>query len=158
MATSTYLQPVASPKMSQSGAEVFKKAVKYILTEWPSLNLAVENGMGGHDAKDKMDWMCNTIIEAKLNQKDIDLDDYLGEIINQEFDTIVEDGSLEYNTNWIDKFYKDCLQGKEQEVLNSLNHAASKKLSLSNMKIPPPVCQTQESSDSEDDEGDRCEE
>lgn len=158
MATSTYSQPTIPTKMSQSGAEVFKKAVKYILTEWPSLNLAVENGMGGHQAKEKVEWMCNTIIEVMSKQKDIDLDDYLGEIINQEFDTIIEDGSLEYNTNWINKFYKDCLQGKEQEVLNSLNDAASKKLSLSNMRIPPPVCQTQESSDSEDDDDDGCEE
>lgn len=152
MATSTHSQPTIPNRMTQTGAEVFKKAVRYILTEWPSLNLAIENGMGGFQAKEKLEWMCNTIIEATLNQKDVELDDYISEIINQEFDTIIEDGSLEYNTNWINKFYKDCLQGKEQEVLSSLNHAASKKLSLSNMRIPPPVCQTQESSDSDDDD------
>lgn len=132
--------------------EVFRKAVDYILTEWPSLNLAIENGMGGNQAKEKREWMCKTIAEAVIKDKDIDLEDYIAEILNQEFDTVIEDGSLEYNTKWIEKFYKDCLQGKEQEVLESINQASAKKMSLGNVKIPAPVCQNQESTDDEEEE------
>lgn len=137
--------------MSQQGSEVFRRAVDHILTEWPSLNLAIENGMGGSQAQEKRVWMCKTIAEVMLKEQDIDLEDYLAELVNQEFDTLIEDGSLEYNTKWIEKFYKDCLQGKDQEVLNSINQASQKKISLGNMRIPAPVCENVESSDDDED-------
>lgn len=140
--------------MSQEAASVFKRAVNYILTEWPSLNLAIENGMGGSQAQEKRSWMCNIISEVMLKDKDVDLEDYIAELVNQEFDTLIEDGSLEYNTKWIEKFYKDCLQGKDQEVLNSINQASQKKISLGNLKIPAPICETNGSSDEEDDSDD----
>ena len=92
----------------------------------------------------------NHIIDVVQKEKDIDLDDYLAEMINQEFDTLVEDGSLEYSTRWIIKFYKDCVQGREQEVLASINQAAAKKQSLGNMIIPAPRNVTQESDDDDD--------
>lgn len=154
MATPSVPAPIPTLKMSPQGADTFKKAVKYILTEWPSLTLAMENGMGGAQAEQKQAWMCEHIAEMYLKNKDIDLEDYLAEMVNQEFDTIVEDGSLEYNVKWIEKFYKDCLQGKDQEVVNSINQAAAKKQSLGSMRIPAPVCQTQDSSDDDDDEDD----
>lgn len=141
-------------KMSQQGSEIFRRAVDYILTEWPSLNLAIENGMGGYQALEKRVWMCKTIVEVMLKEKDVDLEDYLAELVNQEFDTLIEDGSLEYNTKWIEKFYKDCLQGKDQEVLNSINQASQKKISLGNVKIPAPVCVNADSSDEEEVSGD----
>lgn len=151
--TSGQLQPTPA-QMSPEGAETFRKAVKYILTEWPSLTLAMENGMGGSQAREIRDWMCATVAEAMLKDKDVDLNDYISELINNEFDTLIEDGSLEYNTKWIEKFYKDCLQGKVQDVMNSINQAAAKKVSLGNVKIPPPVCATQESSDEDEDDDD----
>lgn len=132
----------------------FKKAVHYIIHEWPSLDLAIENGMGGRDAREKRDWMCQTVVTTLCKAKDMDLEDFLAQMINQEFDTLIEDGSLEYNAKWIEKFYKDCLQGKDQEVVQSIEQAARKKQSLGNMRIPAPVCQTQESSDDDDDDDD----
>lgn len=154
--SSTSLQPTATPVMTSAGVEIFRRAVKYILFEWPSLNLAIENGMGGSQALQKQTWMCDHITELYLKNKDLDLEDYLAELVNQEFDTIIEDGSLEYNCKWIEKFHKDCIQGKEQDVLNSINQAAAKKQSLGNIRIPAPVCVNQDSSDgdSEDDDGD----
>lgn len=138
-------------KMTPEAVEIFKESVKYVLTEWPSLNLAIENGMGGSQAQEKRDWMCQVIIESLLKEKDIEVDEFLGEIINQEFDTLIEDGSLEYNSQWINKFHKDCLLGKQQEVKDAITNAAMKKLSLGSTRIPPPVCQTQDSSEEESD-------
>lgn len=157
MASTSSQQAVSPKKITQNGSEIFMKAVKYILTEWPSLELAIENGMGGHYAKDKRDWICQTIGQAVLNEKDIDLEDYLAEMINQEFDTLIEDGSLEYNIQWINKFYKDCIEGKELDVLEAIQKAAQKKVSLGNVKIPKPICQTNvddEDSDNEEEESD----
>lgn len=143
----------ASTSMTQSGLDTFKKAVNYIMTEWPSLNLAIDNGMGGNQAREIREWMCKTISDMLIKGKEFDIEDFLGEMINQEFDTLIEDGSLEYNAKWIEKFYKDCLEGREQEVQEQLKNATVKKLSLGNVKIPAPVCQTEDSSD-EDDDGD----
>lgn len=154
MATANQAQ--GSTNLNPEQLEVFSKAVKYILTEWPSLNFAIENGMGGSEAKQKHSWMIEHIIEIMIKGKDVDLDEYLAEIINQEFDTLVEDGSLEYNTQWINKFYKDCLQGKHSDVMLSIDQAAAKKQSLGTMRIPAPQSMNQESEDdeSEDDEED----
>lgn len=143
------------PTTSLSGVEIFREAVKYVLTEWPSLNFAIENGMGGRESQEKRAWMCEHIAEVMIKGRDIDLEDYLAEILNQEFDTLVEDGSLEYNAKWIEKFFKDCQQGKEQEVLASIKQAAANKRSLGNMRIPAPLDVTKESSDeSEEDDDD----
>lgn len=140
--------------MTPEAAEIFQESVKYVIKEWPSLNLAIENGMGGPQAEQKRDWMCQVVIESLMKEKDIDVDEFLGEIINQEFDTLIEDGSLEYNSQWINKFFKDCLQGKHQEVKDAITNASLKKLSLGNTKIPPPVCQTQDSSDDDEEDDD----
>lgn len=141
---------MATTTMSPTGVEVFNKAVRYILMEWPSLNFAIENGMGGRQAREIREWMCKTVSDTILRGQDIDLEDFIAEIINQEFDTLIEDGSLEYNAKWIDKFYRDCLQGKEQEVLDQLKKASDKKLSLGSIRIPAPVCQkTEDTSDDE---------
>lgn len=134
--------------------DAFRKAVKYILTEWPSLTLAIENGMGGSQAEEKREWMCSTVAEAMIKDRDLDLDDYLADMVNQEFDTLIEDGSLEYNTQWISKFYKDCLQGRGADVLEAINQASLKKISLGNVMIPKPVCQTQDTSSEDDDDVD----
>jgi pre-rRNA-processing protein TSR2 len=153
MATSSAIAGQSAPNPNQqSSIEIFQKAVSYVLTEWPSLNFAIENGMGGMESKHKQAWMCSHIAEVMIKQKDVDLEDYLAEIINQEFDTLIEDGSLEYNVKWIEKFFKDCQQGKEQEVLDSINKAAASKRSLGNMRIPQPLNTTKESSDDDDDE------
>lgn len=144
------------PKLSQAGNEIFRKAVKYILTEWPSLDFAIDNGMGGLEAREKRSWMINHITETVLSGQDVDLEYYMSEILDQEFNTIIEDGSLDYNAKWIIKFYRDCTEGRHQEVLNSITQASKKKISLGNMAIPKPICDTRESSD-DDDEDDDCE-
>jgi hypothetical protein len=141
--------------MSQLGMDAFRKAVHYVLTEWPSLNFAIDNGMGGAESKQKQAWMCDHIAEMMIKGKDLDLEYYIAEILDQEFDTRVEDGSLEYNVKWIEKFFKDCQQGKEQSVMDQINNAAANKRSLGNMRIPPPVNATKESSDDDSDDDDQ---
>lgn len=144
-----------SNKMTSSGVDIFKKAVEHILNDWPSLDLAIENGMGGSQATDKRQWMIKYVIDSMLNAKDIDALGMLEDILDQEFDTIIEDGSLEYNSRWIEKFYKDCLAGKEQDVLNSITQASIKKMSLDRVDRPAPICLKdghESSSESEDEE------
>lgn len=143
-------QPQLPKGLTTDNIEIYKQAVRYILTEWPSLQLAIDQGQGGAQANAKRDWICQTIAQLMIDGKDIDLEDYLGEMINQEFDTLIEDGSLEYNAKWIEKFYKDCLQGQGEQVLEQIKQASVKKLSLGNMKIPAPVCHTAEESSEEE--------
>lgn len=156
--TTTSDQPTVV-QMSQQGAEIFIKAVNHILNNWPSLDLAIENGMGGRDNLEKRKWMIATLTNDMLKGKDIDVEYYLEELIDEEFNTRFEDGSLEYNAKWIEKFYKDCLMGKDQDVLYAITQASLKKMSLDRVKIPAPVCQTNpddESDSAEDDEDDEA--
>lgn len=140
------------PQMSQEGVEVFTKAVNHILSSWPSLDLAIENGMGGRDNIEKRKWMIATLTKDMLIGKDIDVEYYLEELIDEEFNTRFEDGSLEYNAHWIEKFYKDCLAGKEADVLYAITQASLKKMTLDRVKMPTPVCQTKDEDESGSDD------
>lgn len=127
----TSTQATAIPeRLTEKGSEIFRKAVGHLINDWPSLDLAIENGMGGSEAREKRDWMSKTIAETMLKGKDLDVQAFLEDILDQEFDTIIEDGSLEYTSSWIEKFYKDCLQGKEEDVLCAITQASMKKLKL----------------------------
>lgn len=141
------------PQMSPQGAAAFKQAVRSVLMDWPALTLAIENGMGGNDAPAKRDWMCKVVAESMLKDRHMDLMDYLHQLVDTEFDTVVEDGSLEYNVRWITKFYRDCFEGRDQEVLDSITQAAFKKMSVSNTRpqeAPVNMSEDKESSDSDE--------
>lgn len=142
----------ASTRLTQEAQETFSQAVNYIIKEWPALDLAIENGMGGSHSLEIRDWMTRVVIDSFVKDPDMELNYFLTDILDQEFDTVIEDGSLEYNVQWINKFYKDCVQGKQQEVQEQIAKAKQKKLSLGNMRIPAPIRLNQDSSEEETDE------
>lgn len=135
--------------MSLSNLETFKRAVNHVINNWPSLDIAIENGMGGQEARAKRQWMCEVVANAIWNDKHVDLEAYIEDILNHEFDTIMEDESIPVKVHWITKYYNDCIEGKLEQVLDS----------LANTKVqarPVAICESKDSSseDEGDDDGD----
>lgn len=68
------------------------------IKSWSSLQVAIEQGMGGPAAREKEEWMVDVIANyckdegSSLDQ--YELEEYVETIIDNEFDTIIEDGSL----------------------------------------------------------------
>ncbi|XP_022419333.1 pre-rRNA-processing protein TSR2 homolog isoform X2 [Monodon monoceros] len=76
---------------------LFGVAVRAALEAWPALQIAVENGFGGVHSQEKAEWLGGAVEEYFFRNADLELDeveDFLGELMTNEFDTVVEDGSL----------------------------------------------------------------
>ncbi|OWJ99545.1 TSR2 [Cervus elaphus hippelaphus] len=76
---------------------LFGAAVRAALEAWPALQIAVENGFGGVHSQEKAEWLGGAVEEYFFRNADLELDeveDFLGELMMNEFDTVVEDGSL----------------------------------------------------------------
>nr|XP_028567928.1 pre-rRNA-processing protein TSR2 homolog isoform X3 [Podarcis muralis] len=106
---------MATPRAEARG--LFRKGVEAVLGSWPALQLpldvflshdvgflenwkmfvAVENGFGGAYSQEKAEWMVEAVEQYFQSNADLELDeieDFLAELMNNEFDTMIEDGSL----------------------------------------------------------------
>ncbi|XP_007117835.1 pre-rRNA-processing protein TSR2 homolog isoform X1 [Physeter macrocephalus] len=82
---------------AEDSGTLFGVAVRAALEAWPALQIAVENGFGGVHSQEKAEWLGGAVEEYFFRNADLELDeveDFLGELMTNEFDTVVEDGSL----------------------------------------------------------------
>uniref|UniRef100_A0A646QIK3 Pre-rRNA-processing protein TSR2 homolog n=1 Tax=Hemiscolopendra marginata TaxID=943146 RepID=A0A646QIK3_9MYRI len=90
---------------------LFHKIVeKYVIT-WPALNLALQNGMGGMQAREKVDWMISVINQFYLDNENLEpyeVEHFIAELLDNEFDTIVDDGSLEQMSVNLCNYFRQC--------------------------------------------------
>ncbi|XP_036031191.1 pre-rRNA-processing protein TSR2 homolog isoform X1 [Onychomys torridus] len=86
--------------MAGAGEDVrvlFGAAVRAALDAWPALQIAVENGFGGVHSQEKAEWLGGAVEDYFIANADLELEEvegFLGELMTNEFDTVVEDGSL----------------------------------------------------------------
>jgi pre-rRNA-processing protein TSR2 len=82
-----------SPDQQQ---QKFDLAITLLLNTWPSLTLAVQSSWGGPNSSDKRDWLCGAISEIFATRPETDsydVEDILIQVMNDEFDVAVDDGS-----------------------------------------------------------------
>lgn len=75
---------------------MFDNGIWYALSLWPILHVAVTNGWGGPDSSDKRDWFAGAVSDLFTSRPDTDQDDleiFLLQIMQDEFDVNVEDES-----------------------------------------------------------------
>ncbi|KAK8765383.1 hypothetical protein V5799_031991 [Amblyomma americanum] len=110
---------------SESGfATAFRVSVKTLIGDWHGLQVAIENGMGGPQAREKEQWLVGVLEQYFAENGTLHPDevaDLIAEIIDNEFDTIIEDGSLGQISALLCKHYQMCKEGKGNEVLQSLS-------------------------------------
>ncbi len=110
--------------MSSNFDEIFVLAISETLSQWKSFQLALENGMGGKDSKEKLIWMIEVIKQFFKDNNDLMIEEvmeFIAQIIDNEFDTIIEDGSLQMISSSLCKYYQLCSSGREQEVKQKLD-------------------------------------
>ncbi|KAF3211044.1 hypothetical protein TWF106_001295 [Orbilia oligospora] len=74
----------------------FENGMTILLNTWPALSMAVENEFGGPDSADKRDWMCGAVADLFSSDPTTDaedLEDFLLQILSDEFETALEDDS-----------------------------------------------------------------
>ncbi|OJD26640.1 hypothetical protein ACJ73_01973 [Blastomyces percursus] len=81
---------------NKDSAAQFDLGITLILNSWPALNLAVQSAWGGPSSGDKRDWLCGAISDLFVDRPETDaedIEDVLIQVMNDEFDVVVDDES-----------------------------------------------------------------
>ncbi|KAM9250188.1 pre-rRNA-processing protein TSR2 homolog [Cariama cristata] len=86
---------MAAPGVEERG--LFAQGVRAVLGGWAALQLAVAQGFGGPQGPEKAAWLAGVLQDfftqnAELREEEVE--EFLAEVMDNEFDTAVEDGSL----------------------------------------------------------------
>ncbi|KAK6995050.1 pre-rRNA-processing protein TSR2 [Biomphalaria glabrata] len=106
--------------MASESPSTFSNAISQLLNSWTALQLAVEHGFGGAESKEKATWMVYAIetwFKENDNIETFEVEDFLEEVCNTEFDLIIEDNSTKEIAALLCLYYRLC-QGNKLEELN----------------------------------------
>ncbi|XP_033746139.1 pre-rRNA-processing protein TSR2 homolog [Pecten maximus] len=98
---------------------LFQVAVQRVLDSWTVLQLAVSHGFGGADSREKAQWMVYAIDQWFKENKNIEtyeLENFLEDVMNHEFDTIIDDGSLPRISTLVCGLYFLSCEGRVEEL------------------------------------------
>ncbi|KAK1143302.1 rRNA accumulation- protein [Aspergillus melleus] len=79
-----------------SASTYLDMGITLAVNNWPAMNLAVQSNWGGPTSADKRDWLCGAISEMLAERPEtdaLDLEDVLEQVMNDEFDVVVDDES-----------------------------------------------------------------
>lgn len=85
---------IAAPAMDATS--FLDLAITLVLNNWPALTLAVQSNWGGPTSADKRDWLCGAISDMLKDRPETDaedLEDVLIQVMNDEFEVLVDDES-----------------------------------------------------------------
>lgn len=80
----------------KDAASFLDLAITLVLNNWPALTLAVQSNWGGPTSADKRDWLCGAISDMLKERPETDaedLEDVLIQVMNDEFEVLVDDDS-----------------------------------------------------------------
>jgi len=92
----------------------FDLAISLHLHFWPALSLAVDNQWGGPSSADKREWLAgaiSNIFSSEPNFDQQDLEDFLLQVMSDEFEVGLEDESEQAVAAGIVKARKECAKG-----------------------------------------------
>ncbi|XP_028923724.1 pre-rRNA-processing protein TSR2 homolog [Ornithorhynchus anatinus] len=108
---------------------LFGAGVRAVLGAWPVLQIAVENGFGGIHSQEKAEWLMGVVEEYFFNNADLEQDeveDFLSELMTNEFDTVVEDGSLPQVSQQLQTVFGHCQRGDGATLQEMITQMAQK--------------------------------
>jgi len=101
----------------------------------------VEHQFGGVQSKEKAEWMTGVVENFFYENDNLiseEVADYIGEMLDNEFNSICEDGSLEELSNKLCCFFNAINNGKEDEVIADLEKIKSNDAVSKSKKGPKP--------------------
>ncbi|XP_022081411.1 pre-rRNA-processing protein TSR2 homolog isoform X2 [Acanthaster planci] len=129
---------------SESPLGVFRRSISSILDGWTVLQLAVSHGYGGVHSREKALWMVDVVYNWFQENEGIEpeeLQDFIAEILDNEFDTRAEDGSLIVISRVICSNFDLCHSGRHATVVQRIQEMPKASLGF---------CQAAASQDPED--------
>lgn len=124
-----------NPSPPSSTSLSFAKGVIARLALWPALRIAVQNSWGGPDSTQKRTWIASVIVDTFEEQSTTPDAEYIEEmllqIMDDEFETIIEDESAQSVAEDITNMWKDIQLGD----LAGLHHFEQQANAISNKPI-----------------------
>ncbi|XP_027200185.2 pre-rRNA-processing protein TSR2 homolog [Dermatophagoides pteronyssinus] len=131
---------------------LFHRSISETIDCWPSFQISISNGMGGPNQSAKIEWLCDSIVQLfhdNNNQLIVqDVSDFIAEILDNEFDTIIEDGSLEMISTSILGYYQKILSGDHDYIRDKLKQTKEKYVEKNQKKNQEEQTLTMQSSSS----------
>ncbi|XP_038237572.1 pre-rRNA-processing protein TSR2 homolog [Dermochelys coriacea] len=116
---------MAAPREETRG--LFSQGVRAVLGSWAALQIAVEHGFGGAHGGAKAEWLVGVVEQYFHSNAALELDeveDFLAEVLNNEFDTIVEDGSLAEVSQQLQLLFALCQRGEGPALTEAIARLA----------------------------------
>ncbi|XP_051865095.1 pre-rRNA-processing protein TSR2 homolog [Pristis pectinata] len=139
--------------MAERAPGLFAEGVRAALEAWPALQVALENGFGGAYGKQKADWMVTAVEQYFYDNADLEseeVEELLADILDNEFDTVVEDGSLSEVAHQIWTTFTLCQSGQASEVRARIQQLVDKKRNV-RVEVMPGKGSSEEAGDEEED-------
>ncbi|KAH9887611.1 Pre-rRNA-processing protein TSR2-domain-containing protein [Cubamyces lactineus] len=155
MSTSASSSTPAAPSQTSI---LFARGVIARLAYWPALRIAVDQGWGGPESAEKRTWLASVLVddfEEQDPKPDLDyVEDRLLQVMADEFDTVLEDGSAEAVAKDVVRLWEEVAAGRT-ELLAEFEERADK---LKGKKLQVQVEEAAgDNSDWEDESGDEDE-
>lgn len=119
MSTSAQLQD-APPTAPLPTSVLFARGVIARLAVWPALRIAVDEHWGGPESAEKRTWMASVVVDAFEEQDPVPDATYvelqLLQIMEDEFETVLEDGSAEVVARDIVKLWAEAQSGNQASI------------------------------------------
>ena len=99
-----------------SGDNLFHSAVDAVFQNWMALQFAVDQGTAGPQSADIAKWVVSATVQWFSENKNLEYDeveDFLADIVNQEVNVLIDDGSVTETSKLVCDFYRLCSSSKE---------------------------------------------
>lgn len=141
---------------------LFARGVVARLEIWSVLRIAVQEGWGGPGGTQKRTWIASEIVDAFETQHPVPDDQYIEELLLQiladEFETGLEDGSAEVVAQDIVRLWEETRVGKEQSMLKFEGLAAKLKGKKVEAQVVPAKEEDEWEEEDEDEEDEEMDE
>ena len=120
-----------------SSENPFHSAVEAVFQNWTALQFAIRQGAAGPQSADIAKWMVSATVQWFSENEDLEFDeveDFLLDTVNQEFDVLIDDGSVTETSKLVCDFYRLCSRGDCEAELKSRLQALP-KCDLSKCKV-----------------------
>ncbi|XP_069065449.1 pre-rRNA-processing protein TSR2 homolog [Pleurodeles waltl] len=142
---------------SSDSRGLLQEGIRAALENWAVLQIAVDNGFGGAYSQEKAEWMVGAVAEYFHSNADLEqyeVEEFLSELMNTEFDTLVEDGSLPEVAQQLCTFSRQCQRGEVAAMQERLAQLCQRKkhVKVSAVQGRAPGQEEDDSEEEEDDE------
>lgn len=132
--SSAYTPETLTHVLEFASMSLFFTVVETLFNNWTALQLAVEHQLGGTQSKEIAKWMV-TVVENFFKENDNvlaqEIAEYMEDLMNNEFNTLCEDGSLEEMGESLCKYFQLIKDGNEAEVILELKKFKGSSVHLS---------------------------